>query len=145
MGEKIKIRNYNPKSDYKGLFNLYTVDNNFGGQFDEARDSEHKINVLIKAKEDAILVAEINETLVGTVTLFEDGRTAWLFRFAVQKEFEEQITKKLTLKALEILKGRGHSQVLVYAPHGDKHFEERYKKAGFKKGNDYTSYWQDID
>ena len=142
MDKEIKIRNYNP-TDYKELFALYSDSDTFGGQFDEARDSEDKVNTLITEKKDAILIAEIDGALVGTVTLFEDGRAAWLYRFAVQKEFEEQITKELNSKALEILRRKGHSQVLVYAPANDKHFENRYKKLGFKKGNDYTAYWQE--
>lgn len=142
---KIQVRNYNPETDYQEVLALYSHSENFGGQFDEARDSEDKLRKLSEEKPDCILVAKLGGNIVGTVTLFEDGRSAWLYRFAVQKEFEEQVTNELASKALKILKERGHSQVLVYTPVRDKRFEDRYKKTGFNKGNNFTAYWQDIN
>ena len=53
MAKEIRIRSYNPKTDYEGLFNLYSDSDTFGGQFDEARDSQNKINALITVKKDA--------------------------------------------------------------------------------------------
>lgn len=82
--------------------------------------------------------------IVGTVTLFEDGRSAWLYRFAVQSDNESEIAELLNKKALETMKERGHTQVLVYAPQGDQHFEDRYTSLGFNKGNNFTAYWQNI-
>lgn len=139
----IKIRNYNPESDYEQVANLYKDSKTFGGQYDEARDSEEKLRKLSKSKPDCILIAEIGNRVVGTVTLLEDGRTAWLFRFAVQKENEEEISGELFSEAKKLLKEKGHTQVLVFAPN-DGSFDKRYKNIGFNKGNDYTAYWQDI-
>ncbi len=138
------IRPYNPVTDYSSVESLYKDSATFGGQFDDARDSEERLRKLSLQKPNSILVAVQNEHVVGTVTLFEDGRSAWLYRFAVKSEDEQKITKELSMKALEILKEMGHSQVLVYAPAHGKHFEERYLKIGFTKGNDFTAYWQDI-
>ena len=141
----IQIRNYNPKNDYEAIKSLYEDSSTFGGQFDEARDSEDKLKKLVDEKPNAILVAEIDNAIVGTVTLFEDGRSAWLYRFAVKKENEKEVSFALWNEAKVIMKSRGHSQVLVYAPAGDLNFENRYKDIGFNKGNDFTAYWQDLD
>ena len=129
------IRNYNPVTDYPSIEVLLNAPGTFGGQFDEARDTKERIDALELAKPRSILVAELDGEIVGTVTLFEDGRSAWLYRFAVQAEYESEITKLLNAAALETMKARGHTQVLVYAPQGDQHFEERYAKLGFNQGN----------
>jgi len=140
----MNIRNYNPETDYQGIETLLNSEGTFGGQFDEARDTKERLDDLEVSKPGSILVAEDDEKIVGTVTLFEDGRSAWLYRFAVQQENETEITKLLNEKALNTMKERGHTQVLVYAPQGDQHFEERYVELGFNKGNNFTAYWQDI-
>tara|TARA_B100000745_G_scaffold204959_1_gene135406 strand:- start:1568 stop:1990 length:423 start_codon:yes stop_codon:yes gene_type:complete len=140
----MEIRNYNPQTDYEAVAALYKSSETFGGQYDGARDAEDRLRILVEQKPDAILVAEDNRKIVGTVTLFEDGRSAWLYRFAVQAENEAEITKLLSKQALSILKQKGHSQALVYAPAKNEHFENRYTSLGFSKGNDFTAYWQDI-
>jgi hypothetical protein len=138
------VRSYNPDTDYSSVENLYKNSLTFGGQFDEARDSEERLRILIERTQDAILVAERNGIIVGTVTIFEDGRSAWLYRFAVEKEGGKEAVSALWQKAKEVLKKMGHTQVLVYAPAGDRGFEERYTGIGFSKGNDFTAYWQNL-
>lgn len=140
----MNIRNYT-EADYMEIESLYKEANSFGGQFDEARDSAEKLKTLTASKSDAILVAEEGGKVMGTVTLFEDGRSAWLYRFAVaQNAQSDDVAQLLYDNASSLLKGKGHTQVLVYAPVGDKKFENRYTKLGFNKGHDFTAYWQDL-
>lgn len=136
------IRQYRP-SDYDQLKTLYLDSSTFGGQFDEARDAQDRVQKKIEADSDAILVAENEERLVGTVSLIDDGRVAWLFRFAV-KDQDAEVASALHNKAIEILKSRGHEQVLVYSPVGDQQLDARYEQLGFVKGGDYTCYWKEI-
>ena len=137
------LRSYKP-SDYPQVIALYKQSDLFGGQFDENRDSEEKLNQIIAKDPESILVYVSEGKITGTVSLIEDGRVAWLFRFAVTKDdHEQEITKTLSDRALEILHGRGHAQVLVYAPVNKRGFEDRYAGLGFKKGSDYTCYWKD--
>lgn len=138
----MQIRNYKP-SDYEQLKALYLDASIFGGQFDEARDSEERLKKKIEADPEAILVAEIDGDLVGSVSLIDDGRVAWLFRFAV-KDNDLEVAEKLKNQAIEILKGRGHKQVLVYSPAGNSMLDNKYEKLGFSKGDDYTCYWQEL-
>ena len=138
----MKIRNYQP-SDYEQLKAIYLDSSTFGGQFDEARDAADRLRKKIEADPDAILVAENDGRLVGTVSLIDDGRVAWLFRYSVQIDQTEAL-KTLHDKAIEILKSRGHTQVLVYTPVGNTELDGRYEHLGFTKGGDYTCYWKEI-
>ncbi len=140
----IKIRNYNSDTDYEAVKALYESTETYGGQYDDARDAKDRLEILIHQKPDAILVAEDGSKILGTVTLFEDGRSAWLYRFAVLTQYEKDVTRLLYEKASSILKQKGHTQVLVYAPAGYINFEQRYAALGFNKGADYTAYWQDL-
>ncbi len=135
----INVRTYESK-DYAAIEALYKDSSTFGGQFDAARDSAERLT----KKPSSVLVAEMGGQIVGTVTLFEDGRSAWLYRFAVESGQSDEVAQLLHAKAVEILKALGHTQVLVYAPAGDRGFEARYTKLGFNKGQDFTAYWQDI-
>jgi len=132
-------------TDYAQLVALYRQSNLYGGQFDENRDSQERLRKRTEADPDAILVAEHNGKIVGTVSLIEDGRIAWLFRFAVEQgDDETMIATALRDKAFEALKARGHNQVLVYTPADDQRLHNRYENLGFNRGGDYTCYWKDI-
>lgn len=142
MVEKMRVRNYEP-SDYEQLKALYLDSSTFGGQFDKARDAAIRLRKKIEADPDAIIVAEVDGKLIGTVSLIDDGRVAWLFRFAVQKD-QSEVLKTLHDKAIGILQSRGHTQVLVYTPVGNAELDNRYEQLGFTKGGDYTCYWKEI-
>src|SRR5687767_9113325 len=140
----MNIRPYSP-GDYPQLAALYKQSELYGGQFDENRDSEERLRKRIETDPDAILVAEGDGKIVGTTSLIEDGRVAWLFRFAVKPgDNEATVTKALCNKAFEVLKAKGHNQVLVYTPVGDERLHNRYAELDFNRGGDYTCYWRDI-
>ena len=139
----IIIRAYKP-SDYTSVALLYKDSSTHGWQYDDARDSETKLNTFAQKNPKKLLVAEVNGSLVGSVTIFEDGRTAWLYRFAVHKTYESIVSQLLYKKACAIVKRFGHSQLLVYAPKDAGIFIERYTQLGFTQWNDFTAYWQDL-
>lgn len=138
----MRVRNYKT-ADYEQLKALYLDSSTFGGQFDEARDAADRLRKKIEADPNAILVAELDGKLVGSVSLIDDGRVAWLFRFAVQKDQTEAL-KALHDKAIDTLRSRGHTQVLVYTPVGNTELDNRYEQLGFTKGGDYTCYWKGL-
>lgn len=140
-----EVRNYQP-SDYDQLVVLYKDSSLYGGQFDENRDSAERLHAITAQDPEAILVYEKDGRIYGTISLIEDGRVAWLFRFAVLKgDFTVTATEMLYARAAEIFKARGHRQVLVYSPVGDESLKERYSSLlGFNKGSDYTCFWKDI-
>lgn len=140
----IEVRPYQA-ADYDQLAELYRQSDLFGGQYDDNRDSQERLRKRVEADPDGILVAEDAGRIVGTVSLIEDGRVAWLFRFAVEQAAEEvDVTQRLCLHALEVLRNKGHKQVLVYSPVGNDHLDQRYEQLGFTKGGDYTCFWKDI-
>lgn len=138
----MNIRRYQT-TDYESLKSLYLDASTFGGQYDEARDAPDRLQKKIEADPDAILVAEDKDNIVGTVSLIDDGRVAWLFRFAVPQNRPE-VAQELHDSAVKVLKSRGHAQVLVYSPSGNQPLNIRYKQLGFTKGDDYTCYWKEI-
>jgi predicted N-acetyltransferase YhbS len=131
------IRAYRPE-DYEALKALYETPDSFGGQFDEDRDSATRMNEQAQEDPESILVAEENGSIIGTVSILQDKRFAWLLRFAVSND---QTAELLFNEASTILKRKGHSQVLVYAPNSST-FVERYSKLGLNTGNSYTSFWR---
>lgn len=140
----MQIRSY-IDSDFDRLIDLYDQSELYGGQRDDNRDSRSRLQNRITNDPDAILVAEDNGNIVGTVSLIEDGRVAWLFRFAVQKiTNEKDILDQLYMHAVKRLKAKGHNQVLVYSPEGDGALDQRYEDLGFNKGGNFTCYWKDI-
>jgi hypothetical protein len=136
------IRSYQD-DDYEGLKELYGHSELYGGVFDEARDGRERLLKKIADDPEAILVYEENGELTGTISLIEDGRVAWLYRFIV-KDFEPTITHELYEKAITILKSRGHTQVLVYSAVDNHELDARYSSLGMQKGDNYSCFWQEI-
>jgi len=135
------VRPYVP-ADYEAVSELYKASGTFGGQFDDDRDSEKRLNQQSMKDAKSILVAEENGMVIGTVSIFADLRFVWLMRFAVQ---HPEATSILCDEACRILKERGHSQVLVYAPM-DSSFKLRYESLGFKEGEQsYDVFWRTLD
>ena len=138
----ISIRPYVP-ADYEAISALYKVSANFGGQFDEDRDSKERIDEQSAKDAKSVLVAELGGKVIGTVSILADKRFAWLMRFAAQ---DPQAVDALCEGAARILKERGHSQVLVYAPAGDPSFKARYESLGFNAGGQsYDVFWKSLN
>jgi hypothetical protein len=107
------IRSYDD-TDYQQLKELYSHKDLYGGVFDEARDGQERLARKIADDPEAILVYEKDGQILGTISIIEDGRVAWLYRFVVQ-DFDEATTKKLYDAATQSLKKRRHEEVLVYS------------------------------
>lgn len=139
------VRNYN-STDYDHVIALYKDGKTFGGQFDEARDSKEKLDEVTNKDPQSILVYEKDSEIQGTVSLIENGRVAWLFRFAVQDIAQkETIAQSLYQAATEILHGRGHTQVLVYSDPDNEDLNQRYSHTlGMTKGGVFRCFWQEI-
>ena len=140
-----RVRNYRPEN-YEAIIALYKIGGLFGGQFDEARDSREKLAEVTKRDPESILVYDEDGTIRGTVSLIENGRVAWLFRFAVQQGDEEHtVAKALYIKAKEILKARGHSEILVYSNPDNQKLNERYETLGMTSGDCYRCFWDLVE
>ena len=132
-------------NDYDAVIALYQNGSSFGGQFDEARDSREKIAEVTTRDPESLLVYEENGEILGTVSLIENGRVAWLFRFAVTNiEQKDAIADALYKRATAILADRGHSQVLVYSDPTNDLLNERYRQLGMSQGGIYSCFWSQI-
>ena len=130
-------------SDYERLKELYLHTEWYGGVFDESRDGREVLARKIVADPEAIWVYEQEDELLGTVSLIEDGRVAWLYRLVI-KNNDPAITRLLYEQATTILKRRGHAQVLVYTPLKNDALHERYSTLGMNRGGNYTCYWVEL-
>ncbi len=138
------IRNYRHE-DYEAIKALYLQSGLYGGQFDLARDSEEKLDAVTKADPQSILICEQGGKTLGTVSLIENGRVAWLFRFAVEKTIaEKEVLKTLYEAACDILRSRGHDEVLVYSPLDNENLDQRYLDLGMNKGGAYSCFWRSL-
>ncbi len=136
------VRNYTD-GDYEGLKGLYQHSEWYGGVFDEARDGRERLARKIADDPQAILVYEKDGKLVGTISVIEDGRVAWLYRFVV-KDHDKAVAAELYAATTANLKARGHNEVLVYTPADDDLLAERYDELGMTRGGNYTCYYKDI-
>lgn len=136
------IRGYKD-SDYALLKDLYNHTEWYGGVFDEARDGRERLAKKIIDDPEAILVDDEDGDLVGTISIIEDGRVAWLYRFVV-KDNSQSVVSELYRAASRILTARGHIEVLVYMPLGGNLLSERYDTLGMSQGGDYTCYWKQL-
>ena len=136
------IREYHD-ADYDDLKELYGHTEWYGGVFDKARDGRERLAKKIADDPEAIWLYEEGGKVVGTVSLIDDGRVAWLYRLVV-KHNDPVVTQKLYDHAAQILKKHGHEQVLVYTPVGDRTLHNRYEQLGMMRGSDYTCYWAQL-
>lgn len=132
-------------NDYDAVIALYQNGSSFGGQFDEARDSREKIESAIARDPDSLLVFEQDGKILGTISLIENGRVAWLFRFAVSNVSNQQeVEAALYSHATNILASRGHDQILVYSDPTKDSLNERYRRLGMTEGSLYRCFWNQI-
>lgn len=147
------IRPYIP-DDYDAVKSLYMQPELYGGVFDEERDSAARLKSRVESDPDAIIVAVKDSCIIGTVSLIEDGRVAWLYRFCVPTTIvdasgvtvlfnESEVADTLCKHALDSLKAKGHKEVLVYTSQ-DKLLHKRYQQLGFTQGSEYTCFWKQI-
>lgn len=138
------VRNYQ-ESDYENVVSLYKLGRVFGGQFDLARDSKEKLDEVTRRDPESVLVFEEEGKILGTISLIENGRVAWLFRFAVaESDKTDEVAQALYRKARHILKDRGHEQVLVYSDPNNESLNQRYSKLGMTAGNLFRCFWEEV-
>lgn len=137
----MNIRSYKDE-DYDNLKQLYLDTNLYGGSFDEFRDGRDTLAKKISQDSEAIIVAEEQGELIGSISIIEDGRVAWLYRFVALKD---NTAEALYEVARETLSKRGHKEVLVYSDPNNDSLTERYTNLlGFNRGNNFVCFWKEI-
>jgi ribosomal protein S18 acetylase RimI-like enzyme len=133
MESQINIRNYTV-DDYEPVRQLL-VD---GGLYYEPFDSRERLSEKISRDSKSIIVATEADRVVGTVSLMEDGRMAFIFRLTVNPENRNRgIGKALMLAAEKELFGRGHTEVNILVEEGNPELQKYYEHQDYEKGNVY--------
>jgi hypothetical protein len=127
-------------SDYDQVKALYQHGEWYGGKFDEHRDSREVLLRKVTADPQSIIVDDDNGTILGTISLIDDGRVAWFYRFVV-KDNNPEVGKALYQAAGGVLKSRGHPEVLIYSDPEREDLNERYQSLGMEKGGDYECFF----
>ena len=133
------IRGY-MDSDYDQVKALYQHGEWYGGKFDEHRDSREILMRKVTADPQAVIVDDENGQILGTISLIEDGRVAWFYRFVV-KDNNQEVAKALYDAAAGVLKSRGHPEVLIYSDPEREDLNSRYQSLGMEKGGDYECFF----
>jgi ribosomal protein S18 acetylase RimI-like enzyme len=137
---ELQIRHYKSK-DYQFLIDLYKE----GDLFEEEIDNENVIKQKIKRDPESIIVALKNNEIVGTVSIMEDGKFAFIFRLVVSvKERNQGIGTKLISEAEKILKKRGNLYVNIIVNEKDHKLQEYYQKFLYKKGRVWRWMWKEL-
>jgi ribosomal protein S18 acetylase RimI-like enzyme len=78
-------------------------------------DSEEEVAKFLTRNSKTCFVAEENEELAGVILAGNDGRTALIYRLAVDEKFRKRgIGKALVEKAVEALKKEGMEAVTLF-------------------------------
>lgn len=130
---ELSIRNYSP-DDY-GQVKKLLVD---GGLYYEPMDSEERLQEKISKDPNSILVAVESNRLVGTVSLMEDGRMAFIFRLAVDLQHRNKgIGTALMEEAEKELFKRGHEEINILVEEDNTELQEYYERQGYERNHVY--------
>ncbi len=124
-------------SDYLQVKALYKE----FGWFDSETDSEVRLANKIKRDPSSIFVAEESGEVVGTISIIEDGRVAWLFRLNAKTP---SIRKMLIHKAEKLLIKKEYKEVHIFVPLNDPERQKEYTNGGFKLGSEYKWAWKKL-
>lgn len=137
--QNIVIRNYRPE-DYASVKLILEE----GGLFDPGWDAEEKLIKRIEEKRDSIIVACIEDIVVGNIFLVDDF-FPFVFHLAVKKEFRKKgIGKKLVEESAKRLKQHGHDEIALLADDENEELKLWYKNQGFTLSKSYRGIWKKI-
>ena len=129
----ITVRPYQD-SDYSGVRQIFEIHKVFYEPF----DSQEKFKAKIDRDPESILIAALNKEVVGTVSLMEDGRMAFIFRLAVKPESKNAGVGILLMhQAEKELFSRGYKEIHILVDSNNEQLADYYKKRGYETGHKY--------
>jgi len=138
----MKIRNYNDQ-DYLDVVSILRE----ADLFDDVWDSKENLVSMIGANPRSILVAEVDNIVVGNLFIVPYGnKVSYLFRLAVKTKFRKQgIASELIEKAEEIIRQSGVSEIGLYVDSGNFKLHGFYRRRGFKiSSKTYHYMWKEL-
>lgn len=95
-------------------------------------DTAERFAAKIRKDPESILVAAVDDKVVGNIFIIDDGWRALLFRLAVNKEYREcGIGNALLETAEKAAKARGHEYVSFFADDKNTNLKEFYHRRGY--------------
>lgn len=133
MNNQIGIRPYTPV-DYPQVRTLLEE----GNLYYEPNDSQKRLDEKISRDPKSIFIAQDLDQIVGTVSLMEDGRMAFIFRLAVRPTHRNRgIGRNLMDKAEEELRSRGHKEINILVEEDNNELKDYYRRQGYEEGHPY--------
>ena len=130
MPKTLEIRFYS-KNDYSAIERIMKD----GGYYYQNMDSKELIDSQIDIDPKSLLVAEESAEVVGTVTIMENGRFAFIFRLAVHKKSRARGVGSLLIEAAEEeLKSRGIKTVFNLVEDSKNDLHSFYERRGYSEG-----------
>lgn len=129
------------QNDYAALIKLYQT----GELFEEDCDNENIIINKVKRDPESLLVAIHDDEIVGTVSLVEDERFAFIFRLAVKSDQQRRgIGSTLIAEAEKRFKQKENTTVNILV--NEKHLELQsyYERHHYHKGRIWRWMWKDL-
>ncbi len=123
----INIRSYSDK-DYESVkLNLQE-----GGLFDDSMDTREILREKVELNPLSILVATLDEKVVGNIYIILDRWSSFLFRLAVRKECREKgIGSKLIEESEKLLREKGVKDVALFVRSDDRELIDYYIHRGY--------------
>ena len=141
MEDEVILRDYNHQTDFQDVIqNLKEAD-----MYDKVWEDESRVKQRSEQKPDTMIVATVNNQVVGSVFLIDDFYPM-IFRLVVSKDFRKKgIGTKLINEAIRRLKLHGHSEVDLFVDVDNPELIAWYEKQGFKgSSHNYKTLWKEI-
>ncbi|MBI5619578.1 GNAT family N-acetyltransferase [Candidatus Gottesmanbacteria bacterium] len=131
--QSISIRPYIPK-DYPSIRRILEE----GGLYYDEMDNENRLKEKVTRDPQSILVAIEASRIIGTVSIMEDGRMAFIFRLGVQMEQKGSgVGTRLLQEAETILHERGYNEVHILVDENNPELQKYYEQRGYERGHMY--------
>jgi len=136
----VSIRNYDPEKDFEAVRdNLMTE-----GMFDDDWDAEEKLRDFVQKKPNGILVATIDDKVVGSV-FQTDLLYPYIYRLIVDPNYRRVgIGDRIMNAVEEQLKKLGHDQVGIFVDESHEEAKQWYLKRGFQPTGLYRAMYKDL-
>jgi ribosomal protein S18 acetylase RimI-like enzyme len=132
----IKIRKFN-LDDYNQLIDLW-IKSKLPYK-PKGRDNYYKIKKEIKKENSVFLVAEDNETIIGSIFGTHDGRKGWINRLAILPQYQRRgIAKKLCINVEKKLNKLGIEIIGCLIEDYNLNSFGFFKSIGYNIHNDIT-------
>lgn len=136
----VSIRPYVPE-DYTPIRQILEE----GNLFYDKMDGEERLREKVARDPQSILVAEEAAQIVGTVSIMEDARMAFVFRLGVKMAYRGRgLGTRLMQEAETLLQGRGYDEVHILVSEEDTELQGYYERVGYEKGHGYRWMYKEL-